>query len=143
MLDIGVLSVTILAMIIVGMEMEVAQLRKALRSRGQLLIVVAGQALVLPAIALLLAGTLSLAPEVSAGLLLVAACPVGNIANFYTLLARANLALSVVTNALSCLLSFATMYFITEVPLALAFVAAYRRWSPQFDMKVLRGQPAK
>ncbi len=94
MLDLGVLLITILAMLIVGMETEVAQLRKVLKSWAQSPIALAVQALVLPVIALLLVRTLSLPPGVSAGLLLVAACPMGNIANFYTLIARANLALS-------------------------------------------------
>ncbi len=109
MLDIGVLLITILAMIIVGMEMEVAQLRTVAKSKTQVLITLAAQALVLPLIALLLVKSVALGPEVSAGLLVVAACPVGNIANFYVLLARANLALSVVINTLSCLLSFASL----------------------------------
>ena len=38
---------------------------------------------------------MALPPHMSAGILLVAACPVGDIANFYNLLARANVALSV------------------------------------------------
>ncbi len=109
MLDIGVLLITMLAMIIVGMEMEVAQLRAVAKTKRRVLVTLAAQALVLPAIALLLVKSVACGPEVSAGLLLVAACPVGNIANFYVLLARANLALSVVINTLSCLLSFGTL----------------------------------
>ena len=47
--------------------------------------------------------------------LLVAACPVGDIVNFYTLMARGNVALSVAVNAVSCLLSVLSMSFIFGV----------------------------
>ena len=47
-------------------------------------------------------------------MLLIAACPVGDIANFYTLLARANLALSVTLNALTILIAPATMALVFE-----------------------------
>ncbi len=114
-MDIGVLSVTVLAMLLVGMEMEVSQFRSVSRFRGHLLALVAAQAVVLPAIALAIARLLALQPEVSAGLLVLAACPVGNMANFYVLLARANVPLSVVLNTLSCLLSFATMSAVFKV----------------------------
>ncbi len=44
----------------------------------------------------------------------MAACPVGDIANFYTLLARANLALSVTLNALTLLIAPASMALVFE-----------------------------
>ncbi len=111
MLDIGVLGLTILIMVFIGMEVEVADLRSVWRSRGQLAATLLTQTLVLPVIALVLVRALELPVHVSAGLLLLAACPLGNIVNFYTLLGRGNLAWSVVMNAMSCLLAFATMSF--------------------------------
>jgi BASS family bile acid:Na+ symporter len=57
---------------------------------------------------------LTLPSEIAAWILLLAACPVGDIANVYTLLARANVALSVTVNALSILLAAGTMALIFE-----------------------------
>ncbi len=115
LLDIGLLSLTVLAMTVVGMETEVSQFRSLFRLRRHLFTMLLSQALVLPVIALVLVRVLAVSSHVGAGLLLVAACPVGNIANFYALLARANLALCVVLNTLSCMVSFATMLLIFGV----------------------------
>jgi BASS family bile acid:Na+ symporter len=57
---------------------------------------------------------MALPAHISAGILLLAACPVGDIANFYTLLARANVSFSVTVNTLSILLSAATMAVVFE-----------------------------
>ncbi len=68
-----------------------------------------GPLILLPPIALGLAWVLRLSPEVAAGLLLVAACPIGGISNTYSYLARASTALSVTLTGLSCLLAGVTM----------------------------------
>jgi BASS family bile acid:Na+ symporter len=54
---------------------------------------------------------MQLPPHLTAGILLLAACPVGDIANFFTLLAGGNLVLSVTVNTLSCLFCVGTMAF--------------------------------
>jgi BASS family bile acid:Na+ symporter len=77
--------------------------------KGLLLLTLATQAVVLPALGIGLTRALALPPDLAAGILLLAACPVGDIANVYTLLARANVALSVTVNALSILLAAGTM----------------------------------
>jgi len=46
---------------------------------------------------------------VMAGVLLIAACPTGSIANLYVYLARANVALAVALTGISCLLAFVSM----------------------------------
>ena len=74
-----------------------------------------GQMVLLPLIGWCVAHLLALPPYLSAGILLMAACPVGDIANFYTALARANTALSVAVNTLSCLLAAVTMAIVFEV----------------------------
>ena len=63
----------------------------------------------LPLLGIAVAQALDLPQHLSAGIVLVAACPVGDIANFYTLVARGNAALSLVLNTLSCLFCAATM----------------------------------
>jgi BASS family bile acid:Na+ symporter len=113
-LDVGVVCVTVLMMGAVGMELEGRHFRDVARRKGTLVLTVAVQAVVLPALGFLLIRVMALPAHISAGILLLAACPVGDIANFYTLLARANLALSVTANALSILLSVATMAVVFE-----------------------------
>ncbi len=108
-LDIGVVSVTVLMMGAVGMELEGRHLRDVVRRKGTPVLILLAQAVVLPVLGFGLARAMALPSHISAGILHLAACPVGDIANVYTLLARANVALSVTVNALSILLSVATM----------------------------------
>lgn len=114
-LDIGVLCIIVLMLGTVGMELEGRHFRAVAQRKGALLLTVAAQTLILPALGFGLAHVMALPPHISAGVLLIAACPVGDIANFYTLLARTNVALSVSVNALSILLSAATMAVVFEV----------------------------
>ena len=114
-LDSGVVVVIVLMMGAVGMELEGRHLRAVLRRKGLLLLTLATQAVILPALGVGLTRAVALPPELTAGILLLAACPVGDIANVYTLLARANVALSVTVNALSILLAAGTMALVFEV----------------------------
>jgi bile acid:Na+ symporter, BASS family len=109
LLDLGILAVTLLLMVTVGMELEGRDFREVARRKEVLLGTLLLPAILLPVLAFALARVLALPPHLTAGILLLAACPVGDIANFYTLLARGNVALSVSVNTLSCLLSVATM----------------------------------
>lgn len=108
-LDIGVLVVNILLMMMVGMELQPRHFAAVAQRKGATIVLFAGQVVVLPLFGLLVARALSLPPSITAGILLLAACPVGDIANLYTLLGRGNLALSVAMNAGTCLLSMLTM----------------------------------
>lgn len=65
-----------------------------------------GQYLVLPVITVLLIYILKPAPGIALGMTLVAACPGGNVSNFFTLMARGHLAVSVTLSAISSLLAF-------------------------------------
>jgi bile acid:Na+ symporter, BASS family len=113
-LDIGILGVVVLMMTAVGMELEARHFRAVAQRKGALLLTLAAQAAILPALGFGLVHLLALPPHISAGILLVAACPVGDIANLYAVLARANLALSVSMNTLSILCSAATMAVVFE-----------------------------
>jgi len=108
-LDIGLLAVIVLMMATVGMELEARHFRAVAHRKVALLLTLAAQAAILPALGFGLSRALALPPHIGAGVLLVAACPVGDIVNLYALLARTNLALSVTMNALSILCSAATM----------------------------------
>ncbi len=108
-LDIAVVCIIVLMMGAVGMELEGRHIREVTRRKGTLILTPAAQAVVLPALGFLMTRAMALPSDLTAGILLLAACPVGDIAIVYTLLARANVALSVAVNALSIVLSAATM----------------------------------
>ena len=95
-----------------------------------------GPLLLLPPIAVCLAWAFQPAPDVTAGLLLVAACPIGGISNTYSYLARASTALSVTLTGLSCLFAGVTLPAVgkglehgTRTATG-AGGADLRRWSP-------------
>jgi BASS family bile acid:Na+ symporter len=90
----------------------------------------------LPAIGWLLVRSLRLQPAIAQGVLLVAACPSGGMANVYTYLARGNVALSVTLTAVSCLAA------VVVTPLALSVLQAQDGGSTGFRVPygVLAGQ---
>jgi BASS family bile acid:Na+ symporter len=73
-----------------------------------------GQFVILPAVAYLLVLWLEPAPSIALGMMLVAACPGGNLSNFLTHFARGNTALSITISAFSTIGSlFFTPFNIT------------------------------
>ena len=112
--------VVIVAMAVVGSQLTVADFTRLAARPGPFAASVAGQLLVVPLLALGVALALGLAPAVAAGLVLVATCPVAAMANFYALVARADLALSVSLTAVSCPLAMVGMP--VALPLAFGFL---------------------
>lgn len=80
-----------------------------------LIVGVASQFLIFPLISFLLVLFLKPAPSIALGMILVAACPGGNISNFITHFSRGNDALSVSLTAIATLLA------VVMTPLNLAF----------------------
>lgn len=112
----GVLNIILgLVMFGVALDMRLADFRFALRSPKPVLIGLAGQFLLLPAVTYVLTLVLDPAPSIALGMILVAACPGGNISNFLTHFARGNTALSVGMTAIS------TVAAIVMTPFNLAF----------------------
>lgn len=109
--------IAVLLMIIVGTGIIPSQLSAALRRPGTLAIATLAQFLLLPLLALVVILVLRPPPELAGGLLLVAASPGGALSNFYCLLARLNVALSVTLTACSGFAAVAVM------PIALAVTA--------------------
>ena len=99
----------------VGLELETSHFKELARNKGTFFAALIGQMIVSPAIGVFIVRTIPLPEYLQVGILLVAACPVGDIANFYTLLARGNVALSVAVNSVSCLLSVASMSVVFAV----------------------------
>ncbi len=114
-LDIGVLVVTLLIMLVVGRGLEKRHFDAVVRRKGTVVLTLTAQLITLPQLGFAVARLMALPPHLSAGILLLAACPIGDIANFYALVARANVALAVTLNILSCLLSVATMALVVKI----------------------------
>src|SRR5580658_7177379 len=107
--DFGVLALTLALMFSVGLDLETCHFKELARHKGTFFAALIGQMVVPPAIGVFIVRTIPLPGYLQVGILLVAACPVGDVANFYSMMARGNVALSVAVNAVSCLLSVASM----------------------------------
>src|SRR6516165_1848706 len=123
-------------MVVVGMVLTTADFRRVARQPQTVVTAAAGQFVLLPAIGWLLVRSLRLQPAIAQGVLLVAACPGGAMANVYTYLARGNVALSVTLMAVSCLAAA------LATPLVLAVLQAQDRESTSFPVPygLLAGQ---
>ncbi len=113
--DAGVPVLVFSAMVVVGMDLKTDDFRRIARQPGIVVAATLGQVVLLPLIGWLLVHSLHLQPTIAQGVLLVAACPSGAMANVYTYLARGNVALSVTLTAVSCLAATLTMPLILAV----------------------------
>lgn len=95
----------IFAMTIVGLELTPADLGRVLHYPVQVTAAVLGQVLALPLVAAALIVLLHPEPAVAGGLILAAAAPQAMSSNYFCLLGRANLALSVTLTAASSVLA--------------------------------------
>ncbi|MGB5276746.1 MAG: bile acid:sodium symporter [Gammaproteobacteria bacterium] len=108
-IDIFVPAIVILLMMVAGTDVQIQQFVMILRSRLVLIGGTFAQALLLPLCAVTLVTVMRPAPELAAGLVLVAASPGGALSNFYCYLGRLNVSLSLMLTACSNLASFAVL----------------------------------
>lgn len=120
--DVAVPLVTFLLMVAVGLDLTAADFHRVRRRPVVLLTGLLAPVVVLPPLAWALVTFSGPSPTVATGLLIVAACPIGGISNVYSLLARADTALSVTLTTLSCLLAAVTIPMISG---GLAIVIGY------------------
>jgi len=90
-----------LVMFGVALDLKVSDFRAVLTSPKPVLIGMVGQFVLLPAFTFLLVLAIKPAPSIALGMMLVAACPGGNISNFLTHYAKGNTALSITMTAIS------------------------------------------
>jgi bile acid:Na+ symporter, BASS family len=102
----------------VALELKGSDFRQALGTPRALLIGLAAHHLVFPALTFGLVLLLQPRPSIALGMILVSACPAGNISNFLTHFAKGNTALSVSISTLS------TLVAIPMTPLNVAFWGA-------------------
>jgi BASS family bile acid:Na+ symporter len=118
-IEIALPLLIVLAMVIVGLELTPADLARVLRFPMQIAVGLVGQVLVLPLLAASLIVLLRPETSVAGGLILAAAAPQAMSSNFFTLLGRANVALSVTLTACSSVLALAATPLIAKLGFAL------------------------
>lgn len=89
----------------VALEMRIKKFKTILKKPKTVLVGVLSQFVVLPALTFLLVVIIQPSPAVALGMILVAACPGGNISNFISSLAKANVELSVSLTAIATILA--------------------------------------
>jgi bile acid:Na+ symporter, BASS family len=102
-------TTTLLLLTAVGMDLTAEDFARVRRQWPLVVVGLVAPLMLLPPIALALIWWFQAPPEIAAGILLVAACPVGGISNSYSYLARAAPALSITLTALSCAGAVATV----------------------------------
>lgn len=113
--DIAIPAIAFLLLTAVGLDLTAVDFSRV-RSRPAILVAgVIGPLITLPMLAVSLVWLLVPGPETRAGLLLIAACPIGGISNAYTSWARASTALSVSLTAISCLAAVVTIPILTSL----------------------------
>jgi BASS family bile acid:Na+ symporter len=90
----------------VALEIKPEHFFQLRHNKRALLTGLVSQYLLLPVLTVLLIYVLSPEPGIALGMLLVAACPGGNASNFFSLLAKGNLALSVTLTAFTSIFAF-------------------------------------
>jgi BASS family bile acid:Na+ symporter len=99
----------------VAIDMRIEHFRSITKLPRSLFVGLTAQFLLLPAVTFLLILLIKPHPSIALGMMLVAACPGGNISNFLTHLARGNTALSVSMSAIS------TLFAVVMTPLNFTF----------------------
>lgn len=104
-------------MIGIGMTLTVRDFRQvAVYPKGMVVGTVA-QILVMPLVAFALASLLAVPPAIAVGLVIIAACPGGTTSNLFVLLARGNIALSIVLTVSASLITILTLPMFTNLAL--------------------------
>lgn len=110
----------------VALDLRLGDFKRSLKTPKPVLIGLACQFVVLPAVTFVLVSILQPHPSIALGLFLVAACPGGNLSNFLTHLAKGNTPLSISMSAIS------TVIAIVMTPLNTLFWASM--YGPTKDM---------
>lgn len=89
----------------VALEIDLSHFKQIIKKPKSLLLGFISQFLLLPMVTFLFIWIIQPSPSVALGMILVAACPGGNISNFISTLAKGNIALSVTMTAIATIAS--------------------------------------
>lgn len=107
-----VMPILIVLMFLLGTELNRKDFASMSRNPRALFAGLAGQIIVLPAIAFAIAWALELPPVYFLGVVLIACCPGGSSSNVFSMLVKGDIALSVTLTALSSVITLFTLPFI-------------------------------
>src|SRR5262245_5061449 len=96
-------------LVAVGLDLTMLDFARVRRQRAVVATGLIAPVIILPPLALGLIGLFRPGPEVTASILLMAACPIGGVSNTFSYLAKASTALSVTLTALSCIAASVTI----------------------------------
>ncbi|MEO0549727.1 MAG: bile acid:sodium symporter [Pseudomonadota bacterium] len=99
-------------MVSMGISLTVSDFARVLRHPRAIILGIAGQTVLLPAVAVIIALVLSLPSHIALGLIIIAACPGGATSNAFSSMAKGDGALSISLTAVSSILAFLTVPFI-------------------------------
>jgi len=113
-LGIAIPIITFFLMTIVGMDLTANDFKKVANTPKPFVVGTFGQYL-LPFCAWMVLLLLKPTPAVASAMILVASAPAGGISNYYSYLARVNVALSVVLTTVSCIFAVVSMPFLLQL----------------------------
>ena len=123
-------------MAIVGLGLTRTDFGRLAERPTLVVVATAAQWLLLPVVAWAVAWILPLPPHIVAGMVLLAACPAGAISNYYALIARADVALSVTLTAISAASSVVMLPLISAAGFILLLDEAARVKTPIVPMTI-------
>nr|WP_255771768.1 bile acid:sodium symporter family protein [Microbulbifer guangxiensis] len=136
MISIGLPISLFIIMIGIGMTLTVRDFHQVTVKPAGLVLGTIAQILVMPGVAFALCWLLGLPPAIAVGLVIIAACPGGATSNLFTLLARGNVALSIVLTVSASLITVMTLPVFTNFALQL-FMGAEREIALPFGRTVV------
>lgn len=107
-----VLPILTLLMFELGLTVKLADFRLLAKDPKPVFIALFGQIVLLPIIAFILASIFHLTPLFYIGVIVIACCPGGSSSNVFSMLAKGNVALSILLTALSSIITLFTIPFI-------------------------------
>jgi len=104
-------------MIGIGMTLNIRDFRQVAVYPKGIIVGTVAQIVLMPLVAFALASLLAVPPAIAVGLVIIAACPGGTTSNLFVLLARGNIALSIVLTVSASLITILTLPLIANVAL--------------------------
>ncbi len=118
-ISIGLPISLIIIMIGIGMMLTLNDFRQVTQKPKGLILGSTAQIVGMPLLAIVLALAFNLSPEMAVGLVIVAACPGGTASNLFVLLARGNVALSILLTVIASLITIITLPLATSYAMSL------------------------
>jgi len=134
--DLAIQIAVFLIMAIVGLDLTRADFGRLIERPALVIVATVGQWLLIPMAAWAIAWILPLPPHIVAGMVLLAACPAGAISNYYSLIARADVALSVTLTSISAATSVLALPLISAAGFIVLLDDASRVRAPILQMAI-------